>query len=85
MAYAICYKLKTPRVYNKGTKWETTESTFLARYGYSTLERTQAWVDELNSNPAKAQEFCAQQRLIYEQIECFFVNEQEEFDTSHEN
>ena len=46
MATTICYKLNTPIIYNKGTKWEKSCDTFLERY--ANPKTAQAEVDELN-------------------------------------
>lgn len=46
MTTTICYKLNTPIIYNKGTKWEKSCDTFLERY--ANFQTAQAEVDELN-------------------------------------
>ena len=77
---AICYKLKTPIVYNKGTRYEKSCDTFLACYGGS-MEAAQRKVDKLNNNIFVKAQFCAEHRLIANSIDYFYVNTQEEFDT----
>lgn len=71
----ICYKQNEPTVYNKGTKWETSEDTFLAYYTYKTKDEAQKEVDEINTNkPEKL--FNGEQAKCNERI--YFVSEQEE-------
>ena len=77
---AICYKVKKPVVYNKGTVWEKSCDTFLACYGGS-AEYTQRKVNKLNSNIFAKAQFCAEHRLVASDIDYFFVNQQEEIDT----
>lgn len=62
----ICYKLNTPVVYNKGTRFETTEDTFLHCYMRGTREEVQCVVDTLNVDAIDRK---------------YFVDEQEGFDT----
>lgn len=62
----ICYKLNTPVVYNKGTRFETTEDTFLHCYMRGTHEEVQRVVDTLNTE-------------VNDRV--YFVDEQEVFDT----
>ena len=45
----ICYKTKTPVVYNKGTKWEKSHDTFLLCYANGTDEEVKAEIDRLNA------------------------------------
>lgn len=80
MINAICYKLKTPIVYNKGTRYEKSCNTFLACYGGS-MEATQCKVNQLNNDTTAKEEFCAEHRLVASSIDYFYVNTQEEFDT----
>lgn len=77
---AICYKVKTPVVYNKGTIWEKSCNTFLACYGGST-EATAKQIELLNTDEAAKAQFCAAHRLIADSIDHFFLNIQEEIDT----
>jgi len=72
----ICYKVKSPVVYNKGTKWESSCDTFLACYG-----GTQDMVNRLNTDINAKEQFCAEHRLDADNIDYFFINQQEEFDT----
>lgn len=81
MKNTVCYKLKNPIVYNKGTKWEKSCDTFLACYGEATQEATQRKVDKLNNNIFAKAQFCAEHKLIASSIDYFFVDSQKEFDT----
>ena len=45
----ICYKEKTPTIFNKGTSDEKIMDTFLAYYTYKTVEEAQKEVDFLNT------------------------------------
>ena len=77
MALAICYKTKTPVVYNKGTKWETSCDTFLARYFENDIKKAQAEIKRLNTE--KPDRVCKQgMKIDWDKIEYFFLNEQEE-------
>ena len=49
MAYNVCYKIKNPVVYNKGTEWERTADTFLAYVSRKPLEVLTKEVEELNA------------------------------------
>lgn len=72
----ICYKAKTPVIYNKGTKYEKREDTFLSYYTYKTVEEAQREVEALNANkPAK---LWNGERIDWTKIDSFFVSEQEE-------
>lgn len=72
----ICYTTKEPVYYNKGTKYEKTENTFLAYYTYKTVEEAQREVDTLNAtHPAK---LWNGERIDWTKIDSFFVSEQEE-------
>lgn len=72
----ICYTTKEPVYYNKGTKYETIENTFLAYYTYKTVEEAQREVDTLNAtHPAK---LWNGERIDWTKIDSFFVSEQEE-------
>lgn len=77
----ICYKLKTPVVYNRGTKWEKQEDTFLACYGYANPEENKRLVNVLNTDDEAKGMFCDKYRLNANDIECFIHKEQEPFDT----
>lgn len=48
MMNVVCYKMKEPVVYNKGTQWESSCDTFLYQYVYGSKENAQALVDTLN-------------------------------------
>ena len=77
----ICYKTKTPTVYNRGTRYEKTCDTFLAGYGEKTPEENKAFVKELNSNPEKFAQYCAEMRIPVHTVAYFYHYEQEPFDT----
>lgn len=72
----ICYKTVNPIYYNKGTKYETTENTFLAYYTYKTIEEAQEEVDALNAT--HPERLWTGERLDWAEIDYFFVSEQEE-------
>ena len=83
----ICYKTKEPVVYNKGTKYEKSNDTFLLHY-YST-EGTKE--EQRAKAIAKAEKYNREHttgdRLMdrtieWDNIEKFFVSEQEMFDTT---
>lgn len=77
----ICYKVKNPIVFNKGTIYEKSCNTFLACYGEQTLDATLRKVEKLNNNIFAKAQFCAEHTLIAKDIDYFFVNTQEKFDT----
>ena len=77
----ICYKLVTPIIYNKGTKWEVQHDEFLACYGYATREATEKEIIRLNADAEAKRLFCYEHRLNPENIAYFFYNEQAPFDT----
>lgn len=81
MVNTICYKLKTPIIYNKGTKWEKKEDTFLVCYGYTNIIDHNAKLKELNTDEQAKEDFCNKHRLKANEIEYFFNNVQDEFDT----
>ena len=78
MVYAICYKTKEPVYYNRGTEWEETEDTFLARYGFATLEKNEEFVAKLNAHDKDALAYCYITPEKLNRIEYFFVNYQED-------
>ncbi len=45
----VCYKLETPMVTNKGTKWEKSCDTFLSYLSYKSYAETVAEVEAINS------------------------------------
>lgn len=72
----ICYKMKEPVVYNKGTKYETSRDTFLAYYTYKSVAEAQKEVDEINStHPA---EQWNKTKIDWDKVDYYFVSEQEE-------
>ena len=75
MMNAICYKVKTPIVYNKGTEYETVCDEFLAYYTRKNNEEAQAEVDWLNTTkPEKL--FNGEPALCEERT--YFLSKQEE-------
>lgn len=78
MVYAICYKTKEPVYYNKGTKWEKTNSEFLARYGCVQKEENYKLVERLNAHDEAALKFCNISPEKLATIDYFFVNYQED-------
>jgi len=81
MANTICYKLKKPVVYNKGTSWEQEHYTFLACYGSDNIENHNARLHKLNTDEQARKEFCEYYRIDVNNVEYFFNNVQDEFDT----
>mgnify|MGYP004550050979 FL=1 len=63
----ICYKLDTPIIYNKGTKYEKHLDTFLETYISGTDEEIKAIIHEMNQK--------AKDRV-------YFMDEQPMFDTT---
>ena len=80
----ICYKLKAPRVYNEGTKYESKCSDFLACYGYEDNARNEAYIAKLNTEGSTERKefFRNHYNLKAEEIAYFYAHRQEEFDTS---
>lgn len=81
MINVICYKTKTPTIYNKGTKYEKQCDEFLACYGYTDDNKNNAFVNHLNSDKEAKAKFCKEHRLNSENIAYFFSYKQEPFDT----
>lgn len=76
MSTVICYKLKNPMVFNKGTKWESSCSTFLAYYTAKNEAEAQKEVDEINAtHPEK---LFNGEKINWDEIEKFYVDKQEE-------
>lgn len=70
----ICYKTRTPIIYNAGTRYETNCDTFLAYYA-TNYETAQAECDKLNTeHPNK---LWNGKDLDWNEIDYFFVDEQE--------
>lgn len=65
MMNTICYKLDTPVVYNKGTKWESSEDTFLECYVRGTREDAEALCVEKNLTATNRVYFVDQQEIMY--------------------
>lgn len=71
----ICYKTKTPTIYNKGTKHESYCDQFLAYYTYKNQEEAQKEVDEINAT--KPDKLWNDTPIDWERIDYFFVDDQE--------
>ena len=80
----ICYKIKTPRIYNKGTTYEKRCDTFLTCYGYNDPEANKRYVDSINKDPEKFRAFCKEQRLNPEEIEYFYHHQQQELSSKNQ-
>lgn len=76
----ICYKVKTPVVYNKGTQWEKTCDTFLACYGYRDPEENKRYVNVLNTDDEVKGMLCDEQGLDFDNIDYFSHQMQEPFE-----
>lgn len=48
MMNVVCYKMKEPVVYNKGTQWESSCDTFLYKYVYGNEANAQDLANKLN-------------------------------------
>lgn len=72
----VCYKLKKPIIYNKGTDYEMSEDKFLAFYSYKTEEEAQEEVDIINKK--KPERLWNGKELDWNEIDYFFVSKQEE-------
>ena len=81
MVNVICYKTKTPVVYNKGTTYEKSCDHFLCCYGYIDEEANKRLVDSLNNDPEKFRAFCEERRLNPDNVTYFYHHRQEAFDT----
>lgn len=71
----ICYKTKTPVVYNKDTKYEKHCDEFLAYYTYKTRENAEIECNELNIT--KPRQLWNGKEIDWSMIDYFFVDEQE--------
>lgn len=71
----ICYKTKTPVVYNKGTKYEKRCDEFLSYYTYKTRENAEIECNELNTT--KPRQLWNGKEIDWSVIDYFFVDEQE--------
>ena len=76
MMNTICYKTRKPVVYNKGTKYETTCDTFLAYYSGKSRTELENYVNMVNAEKPETVERFG--KVDWNEIECFFVKEQEE-------
>lgn len=76
LSNALCYKTKTPVIYNRGTKYEKTCDSFLAMYIGGTDAQAQAEADRLNKeHPDK---FRWGEPIDWTKIDHFFINKQDE-------
>ena len=71
----ICYKTKTPVIYNKGTQWETSCDHFLLWYVSNlSLEQGKKLCEELNATHPKTYRHCP---IPWEEIDYLFAEQQE--------
>lgn len=76
MSTVICFRTKTPVIYNKGTKYETSCDHFLAYYTYKSVAEAEKEVAEMNAaHPAK---LFNGDPIDWNVVKEFFVSEQEE-------
>ena len=76
MMNTICYKLKSPIYYNKGTKYETTCDTFLSYYTHLNDEEAQEEAKRLNTE--KPDKLWNGKAIDWAEIDYFFVHKQDE-------
>ena len=76
MMNTVCYKTRKPVVYNKGTKYETTCNTFLAYYSGKSRTELENYVNMVNTEKPKTVERFG--KVDWNEIECFFIKEQEQ-------
>lgn len=76
----ICYKLNTPVVYNKGTKYETSCDTFLLCYAPHDETARNEMVDRLNA--LEVGEYIDKYQHDKKVDGVYFVSYQEPFDTT---
>lgn len=75
MTNAVCYKLKTPHIINKGTAFEKQYDTFLAYETYKALEEVEKEVATINeTKPAR---MWNGEPIDWNKVDYFFVNTQE--------
>ena len=72
----ICYKTKVPKVYNKGTRYESTCSEFMMWLGNE--QTAPAIVEELNTNHPAAYHGT---KIDWDSISYFYVSEPIDPDT----
>ena len=81
----VCYKTKTPEVYNKGTQWEKKEDTFLlTELQNTTREEAEKHIAMLNETKPMFFDGTNDQeknkyrlKLNWDEIEYLFLHEQE--------
>lgn len=76
MMNTVCYKTRKPVVYNEGTKYETTCNTFLAYYSGKNRTELENYVNMVNAEKPETVEIFG--KVDWNEIECFFINEQEQ-------
>lgn len=75
MTNAVCYKLKTPHIINKGTAYEKRYDTFLAYESYKPFDEVECEVEYLNrTKPAK---LWNGEPIDWNKVDYFYVNRQE--------
>lgn len=75
----ICYRTNEPTYYNKGTKYETSCSDFLAFYSYLSVEEAQKVVDKINNEKPERLPYTNELAKCNERF--YYVDEQPLFDT----
>ena len=70
MMNVICYKVKNPVIYNKGTEWEKKVDTFLKGYFCGTEKELETRVAELNAQEIKIEDGM--------EVDYYFGDKQEE-------
>lgn len=71
----ICYKLKKPIIYNKGTKWESQQDTFMAYETYKSLEEAKAKAEWYNTNKPNADDLG--NPIDWNEVDYFYADIQE--------
>ena len=77
MMTTICYRTIEPTIYNKGTEYEKSNDTFLAYYTCKSIEEATTEVEMLNT--AKPSTLFNGQKIDWNEVKEFFVDEQELF------
>lgn len=77
MMTTICYRTIEPTIYNKGTEYEKSNDTFLAYYTHKSIEEATTEVETLNAT--KPSTLFNGQKIDWNEVKEFFVDEQELF------
>ena len=77
----VCYRVKEPTVYNRGTVWEKKEYEFLASYGDDDIQEHMEHINRLNNDMEYRRSYCEKHRIDCDNRADFFHNAQEPFDT----